>query len=122
MPARFSSATIVGRERELARLAEALEATVDGGHRRRRWARGEPADRRGGAPDRGPAGAARRRCGPGRSGDPYAPVVAGLETLIAGFDDRELARVAGIGAEELAKLLPATVDRSGSDSSRSGRP
>jgi hypothetical protein len=38
-------------------------------------------------------------------------VVAGLETLIAGFDDRELARVAGTGAEELAKLLPTTVDR-----------
>ena len=55
----------------------------------------------------------RCRARPGRIGDPYAPVATGLETLVAEFDDRELARVAGIGAEELAKLLPATVDRLG---------
>src|SRR5207344_1464573 len=111
MPARFSSARFVGRERELARLAEALEAAVDGRASTLLVAGSgglgvsrliDEAERRiAGLPE--PLVVVRCRARPGRSGDPYAPVVAGLETLIAGFDDRELARVAGTGAEELAK-------------------
>ncbi len=121
MPVRFSSGRFVGRERELARLAGALEAAVDGRSSTLLVSGGgglgasrllDEAERRiAGLPE--DLVVVRCRALPGRSGDPYAPVVTGLGTLVAGFDDRELARVAGIGAEELAKLLPATVDRLG---------
>ena len=70
MPARFTSARFVGRERELARLADALEAAVDGRSTTLLVAGSgglgaQSADRRDGAPDRGPARAARRHPLPG---------------------------------------------------------
>jgi DNA-binding CsgD family transcriptional regulator/tetratricopeptide (TPR) repeat protein len=55
----------------------------------------------------------RCRARPGLSGDPFAPVIAGLGRYVAELPDGELGRVAGTGAEELAKLLPAMVDRLG---------
>ena len=116
MSARFTSARFVGRERELARLAEALEGgragrsstlliSGSGGLGASRLL--DEAERRIAAlPE--PLAVVRCRSRPGRSGDPYAPVVAGLERLVGGLADRELARVAGTGAEELAKLLPGS--------------
>ncbi len=119
MPARFSSARFVGRERELARLAQALEGAVAGrsstllisgssGLGASRII--DEAERRIAAlPE--PLAVVRCRSRPGRAGDPYAPVAAGLERLVGGLPDRELARVAGTGAEELANLLPGIVSR-----------
>ena len=121
MAARFTSARFVGRERELARLADALEAAVDGrsstllisgsgGLGASRLL--DEAERRIALlPE--PLVVVRCRARPGRVGDPYAPVAAGLERLIAGLSDRELARVAGTGVEELGRLLPGIVERLG---------
>ena len=121
MPARFSSARFVGRERELARLADALEAAVDGrastvlvagsgGLGASRLL--DEAERRIAAlPE--PFVVVRCRSRPGRSGDAYAPIAAGLERLLAGFNDRDLAHVTGTSAEEIAKLIPGIVGRLG---------
>ena len=121
MAARFTSARFVGRERELARLADALEAAVDGrsstllisgsgGLGASRLL--DEAERRIALlPE--PLVVVRCRSRPGRVGDPYAPVAAGLERLIEGLSDRELARVAGTGIEELGRLLPGIVERLG---------
>jgi DNA-binding CsgD family transcriptional regulator/tetratricopeptide (TPR) repeat protein len=121
MAARFSSARFVGRERELARLADSLEAAVDGrsstllisgsgGLGASRLL--DEAERRIALlPE--PMIVVRCRARPGRVGDPYAPVAAGLERLVAGLPDRELARVAGTGVEELGRLLPGIVERLG---------
>jgi DNA-binding CsgD family transcriptional regulator/tetratricopeptide (TPR) repeat protein len=119
MSARFSSARFVGRERELARIAGALEAALagrsstilisgSGGLGASRLL--DEAERRIAAlPE--PFLVVRCRARPGRVGDPYAPIAAGLDGLIAGLSDQELVRVAGIGAEELAKLLPGVAGR-----------
>ena len=119
MPARFSSARFVGRERELARLADALEATAEGrsstilisgssGLGASRLI--DEAERRiASLPET--FAVVRCRARPGRAADSYAPVAIGLERLVAGLPDRDLARVAGTGAEELAKLLPGIVSR-----------
>ena len=119
MPARFSSARFVGRERELARLADALEAAVDGrastilvagsgGLGASRLL--DEAERRiASLPE--PFVVVRCRSRPGRSGDAYAPIAAGLERLLAGFNDRDLAHVTGTSAEEIAKLIPGIVGR-----------
>ncbi|MDP9482572.1 MAG: AAA family ATPase, partial [Chloroflexota bacterium] len=121
MAARFTSARFVGRERELARLADSLEAAVDGrsstllisgsgGLGASRLL--DEAERRIALlPE--PLVVVRCRARPGRVGDPYAPVAAGLGRLIAGLPDRELARVAGTGVEELGRLLPGIVERLG---------
>ncbi len=119
MPARFSSARFVGRERELARLAGALEAAVDGrastillagsGGLGASRLLDETERRIAALPE--PFVVVRCRSRPGRAGDAYAPIAAGLERLLAGLDDRELARVTGTSAEELAKLIPGIVGR-----------
>ena len=122
MPARFSSARFVGRERELARLAGALEAAVDGRSstlllagsgglgasrlldeaERRIAALPEPICRRplpGAARSERAIRTPRSRPGSRRS-SPGSTIASSP-------------RVAGIGAEELAKLLPGMVDRLG---------
>ena len=119
MPARFSSARFVGRERELARLAGVLEAAVDGrsstmlisgsGGLGISRLLDETERRIALLPE--PLLVVRCRARPGRAGDPFAPVSEGLGRLVAGLPDEELARVAGTGAEELAKLLPGVVGR-----------
>ncbi len=121
MPARFSSARFVGRERELARLAGTLEAAVDGrsstvlisgsGGLGISRLLDETERRIALLPE--PLVVVRCRARPGRAGDPFAPVAEGLERLIAGLPDKELARVAGTGAEGLAKLLPGVLGRLG---------
>jgi DNA-binding CsgD family transcriptional regulator/tetratricopeptide (TPR) repeat protein len=130
MPARFSSARFVGRERELARLADVLEAAVAGRSSTLLISGSsglgvsrliDEAERRIAAlPE--PLVVVRCRSRPGRTGDPYAPVAAGLGRLVGSLPDAELARVAGIGAEELAKLLPGIVTRLGDLGLLPGRP
>ena len=119
MSSRFTSERFVGRQRELARLATALDAASAGNSSTLLLA----ADAGLGAsrlldetelriarlPE--PMVVVRCLARPGRSGDPYAPVSAGLGQLVAGLSDADLARVAGTGAEELARLLPALSER-----------
>ncbi len=119
MAARFTSARFIGRERELARLAAVLEAAASGrpstiliagsgGLGASRLL--DEAERRiAGLPE--PLTMIRCRARPGQVGDPFAPVADGLGRLLAQLPDRELARVAGTGAEEIARLLPALVGR-----------
>ncbi len=115
MSPRFTSDRFVGRQRELAQLADALEAASAGNSSTLLVAAGagfgasrllDEAERR---IARLPQSMVVLRCLalPGRSGDPYAPVAAGLGQLVSGLPDAELARVAGTGAEELARLLPS---------------
>src|SRR6266508_855410 len=114
MAPRFSSERFVGRERELARLAGVLESAADGrmstllitgagGLGVSRLI--EEAERRiGGLPER--MTVMRCRSHPGRTGDPYAPVVEGLGRVIARLGDPDLRLVAGSGAEILSQLIP----------------
>ncbi|HEX5239437.1 MAG TPA: AAA family ATPase, partial [Candidatus Limnocylindrales bacterium] len=131
MAGRSASERFVGREWELSRLAVALDAAAQG-----RSARVVVA-----AP--GGIGATRlldevvRRVG--RLAEPfqvvrcravaahvmaaYAPVADGLGPWLSRIDGPELARVAGSGAEPLARLLPALASRLGADDrSIAGRP
>jgi DNA-binding CsgD family transcriptional regulator/tetratricopeptide (TPR) repeat protein len=119
MAARFTSARFVGRERELARLAEVLEAAA-GGRPSTTLISGsgglgasrllDEAERRiAGLPE--PLVMIRCRARPGQVGDPFAPVATGLGRFLGQLPDRELARVAGTGAEEIGRLLPSMVGR-----------
>jgi DNA-binding CsgD family transcriptional regulator/tetratricopeptide (TPR) repeat protein len=119
MPARFSSARFVGRQRELARLADVLEGAVagrpstlliagSGGLGSSRLL--DEAERRiAGLPQA--IAVVRCRSMPGRVGDPYAPIADGLGRLVGALPDRDLSRVVGTGAEELARLLPGLAPR-----------
>jgi DNA-binding CsgD family transcriptional regulator/tetratricopeptide (TPR) repeat protein len=114
MSAGFTSARFIGRERELVRIADALEAVADGRASTLLIAGSgglgvgrllDEAERRIRLlPE--PIAVTRCRSRPGRSGDPFGTIVPSLERLVAGLTDPELARVAGTGAEELARLLP----------------
>jgi len=114
MSASFTSARFVGRERELVQIADALEAAADGRASTLLIAGSgglgvgrllDEAERRIRLlPE--PIVVARCRSRPGRSGDPFGSIVPSLERLVADLGDPELARVAGTGAEELARLLP----------------
>ncbi len=119
MAARFTSARFIGRERELAQLAGALEAAA-GGRPSTLLISGsgglgasrllDEAERRiAGLPE--PLVMIRCRARPGQVGDPFAPVATGLGRLLAELTDRELARVAGTGAEEIGRLLPSMIGR-----------
>jgi DNA-binding CsgD family transcriptional regulator/tetratricopeptide (TPR) repeat protein len=129
MPTRYVSERFVGRERELSRLAVALDA-ASGGRSPRVLIGG-----------RGGVGVSRlvdetvRRVG--RLEDPfrvvrcvavpahrmaaYAPVAAGLRPWLASLDDAELARIVGPAAEPLARLLPEIAPRLGDGMLRSRR-
>jgi len=119
MPASFSSARFVGRERELTRLAGVLEGAVagrpstlliagSGGLGSSRLL--DEAERRiAGLPQA--IAVVRCRSMPGRVGDPYAPIADGLGRLVGTLPDRDLSRVVGTGAEELARLLPGLASR-----------
>ena len=119
MPGRSVSERFVGRERELSRLAVALDAAIQGRSPRVLLA------------GSGGIGASRlidetiRRVG--RISEPfqvircravaphamaaYAPIAEGLEPWLAALDDAELGRIAGPGAEPLARLLPGLAPR-----------
>ena len=129
MPTRYVSERFVGRERELSRLAVALDAAADGR---------SPRVVIGGA---GGVGVTRlldetvRRVGrladpfrvvrctsvPARRYAAYAPVAAGLRPWLTGLDDAELRRIVGPGAEPLATLLPELGPRLGTAMERRRR-
>jgi DNA-binding CsgD family transcriptional regulator/tetratricopeptide (TPR) repeat protein len=121
MPDRFVSERFVGRERELSRLAVALEAAAEGRSPRiliagtggigvsrlvsetiRRVGRLDDSFR-----------VVRCRAVAARSMAAYAPIAEGLGEWLTGLDDEELRRIVGPGAEPLARLLPALARRLG---------
>jgi DNA-binding CsgD family transcriptional regulator/tetratricopeptide (TPR) repeat protein len=126
---RYVSERFVGRERELSRLAVALDAAADGR---------SPRVVIGGA---GGIGVTRlvdetvRRVGrlaepfrvvrctavPARRYAAYAPVAAGLRSWLLSLEDSELRRIVGPGAEPLATLLPELAARLGTAMDRHRR-
>ena len=114
MSAKVTSARFVGRERELARLAVALEQ-AEGGHSSTLLVSGT-----------GGAGASRLLDETGRRlaalpqsftvvrgvptaaerATPYAPIVAGLTPILAGLGDDSLTAVLGPASAELSRLFP----------------
>ena len=114
MPGTLRSERFVGREREIARIAVALEAAADG-HSQRVLLSGpggtgvsrlvdESVRRVGRLAD--PFEILRWRAMGGRSGEPYRSAIDGLRPYLAGLDAAERARVVGPGAEALSGLLP----------------
>lgn len=119
MPARYSSAQFVGRERELTRIATALERAA-GGRTTSMLLTGTAG-----------LGATRLldeveqrladldeefrviRCSHETSfpGEPYGPVIAGFLPVLANLDDAELAAVVDPVAEPIARLLPSLEPR-----------
>ncbi len=119
MSATFASPRFIGREREIGRLAEALEAAAAGrpttlllsaaGGLGASRLLDETERRIERLPD--PLTVVRCRAHPGRSGDPYAPVARALDRLLGATPDADLGTVLGPGAEEIARLLPTLRDR-----------
>jgi DNA-binding CsgD family transcriptional regulator/tetratricopeptide (TPR) repeat protein len=118
---RFVSERFVGRERELSRLAVALEAAAQGLSPRvlvagdggigvsrlvsetiRRVERLDDAFR-----------VVRCRAVPAHANMAYAPIAEGLGSWLAGTEESELSRIVGPGAEPLARLLPGLAPRLG---------
>jgi DNA-binding CsgD family transcriptional regulator/tetratricopeptide (TPR) repeat protein len=119
MPARSVSERFVGRERELSRLALALDAAVQGRSPRLLLAGSggigltrlmdETIQRvgRAGLPFR----VVRCRAVAPHAMGAYSSVAAGLEPWLASLDQPELDRIVGPGAEPLARLLPGLAGR-----------
>jgi DNA-binding CsgD family transcriptional regulator/tetratricopeptide (TPR) repeat protein len=119
MAVRFTSARFVGRERELARLAVALDQ-ASGGRSTTLLIGGsgglgasrlltETERRLASLP--GSFTVIRGRPTAAQSADPYAPIVAGLDPVLAAIPDAELGAVLGPGAADLASLFPALGSR-----------
>ena len=122
MPARFSSERFVGRERELSHLAVALEAAADGRSPRLLLSGAggigvsrlvSEAVRRVGRLSE-PFQVVRCTAVPARNRAAYGPIVEGFTPWLAALDDAELERVAGPGAEPIARILPSVAPRLGS--------
>jgi len=129
MSGRYVSERFVGRERELSRLAVAVDEAIDGRSPRVLIA--------------GPGGSGTSRlvsetvrrvtrlaepfrvvrsvAMPARRSSAYAPIAEGLRPWLAALDDKELARVVGPGAEPLARLLPELAPRLGEAMQRKRR-
>jgi len=116
MAASARSGRFVGREREIARIAVALEAAADG-RTRRVLVSGtggagvsrlidESVRRIGRLAE--PFTVLRWRAVAGRSREPYAPVIAGLRPYLAALDADERTRVVGPGIDALSPLLTET--------------
>jgi DNA-binding CsgD family transcriptional regulator/tetratricopeptide (TPR) repeat protein len=113
----LTSERFVGRERELSRIAIALEAAAAGQSRRILIAGAggigvsrlidESARRVAGLAE--PFAVLRWRAYGGFRLEPYAPVISGLRRYLAGLPDRERARAIGPGSDALAMLLPDLV-------------
>jgi hypothetical protein len=121
MPARFSSERFVGRERELSHLAVALEAAADGRSPRLLLSGAggvgvsrlvSEAVRRVGRLSE-PFQVVRCTAVPARNRAAYGPIVEGFTPWLAALDDAELGRVAGPGAEPIARTLPSVAPRIG---------
>ena len=116
MPAALRSERFVGRAREIARIAVALEAAAEG-HSQRVLISGpggtgvsrlvDESIRRVGRLAE-PFAILRWRAVAGRSGEPYAPVIEGLRPFLAGLSDAARAHLVGPGADALSALLPET--------------
>ncbi|HEX9188930.1 MAG TPA: AAA family ATPase, partial [Vicinamibacteria bacterium] len=114
MPATLRSERFVGREREIARIAVALEAAAEG-HSQRVLISGpggigvsrlvDESIRRVGRLSE-PFAILRWRAVAGRSGEPYAPLIEGLRPFLAGLPDAERTRLLGPGADAMSGLLP----------------
>ena len=119
MPARHTSDRFVGRESELAALAVALESAAAGTSRRILLAGDggigtsrlvSETVRRVALLDE-PFQVIRCTALPARSYAAYSPIATGFGPWLAELADDELRRVAGPGAEPLARLLPALAPR-----------
>ena len=130
MTVRFTSARFVGRERELARLAVALDQ-ASGGRSTTLLVGGsgglgasrllsETERRLASLP--GSFTVIRGRPTAAQAADPYAPIVAGLEPILGAIPDSELASVLGPGATDLVCLFPALAPRLERLGLTSGRP
>ncbi len=114
MAATFTSARFVGRERELARIAVALEAAAAGRSTTLLIAGAggvgvsrlltETHVRLAGLAE--PFEVVRCRARPGRSGDPYAPLSVALTRLLERVPDGELTSLVETGAREILRLVP----------------
>ncbi len=114
MPPRIESARFVGRSREIARIAVALEAAA-GGESRRVLVSGpggggvsrlvDESVRRVGRLSE-PFAILRWRAVAGRSAEAYAPAIEGLRPFLEGLAPDELHRVVGPSHAALATLLP----------------
>ena len=114
MPSERSSARFVGRDRELSRIALALEAAVEG-QSRRLVVSGpggvgvsrliDESVRRIGRLAQ-PFTVLRWRAHAGRSLDPYATVVDGLRTFLGALDEAERSRTLGQATDALSRLVP----------------
>ncbi len=114
MAAALRSERFVGREREIARIAVALEAAADG-HSHRVLLSGpggtgvsrlvDESIRRVGRLVE-PFTILRWRAVAGRAREPYAPVIDGLRPYLANLPEPERWRLLGPGAEPLSALLP----------------
>jgi DNA-binding CsgD family transcriptional regulator/tetratricopeptide (TPR) repeat protein len=119
MPAGYTSARFVGRERELARLAVALDQAAGGRSTTLLVAGtgGLGASRLLTETEHRLSGLSERftviRCRPtaAERARPYGPIVAGLTPVLAAIPDAEFAAVLGTSAAELAKLFPALETR-----------
>src|ERR1700690_1654557 len=114
MAATFTSARFVGRERELARIAAALEATAAGRSTTLLIAGAggvgvsrlltETRQRLAGLAE--PFEVIRCRARPGRSGDAYAPVSVALARLLERVPDADLPALIETGAQQILRLVP----------------
>lgn len=117
MPAGLTSARFVGRERELSRIALALDAAAAGQSRcvLISGAGGVGVSRlidestRRVATLAEPFAVLRWRAYAGLQLEPYAPVIAGLRNFVATLPAQERARTIGSGSSALAMLLPDLV-------------
>jgi len=119
MLATLRSERFVGREREIARIAVALEAAAEG-HSQRVVISGpggtgvsrlvDESIRRVGRLTE-PFAILRWRAVAGRSWEPYAPVIDGLGPFLGELPDTERRRLLGPGADALAALFPGVGDR-----------
>ena len=119
MTVRFTSAQFVGRERELARLAVALDQAAAGrsttlliggsGGLGASRLLSETERRLASLP--GSFTVIRGRPTAAQAADPYAPIVAGLDPVLGAIPDKELAAVLGPGAADLSCLFPALKPR-----------
>src|SRR6266516_9487 len=130
MPPGYTSARFVGRERELARLAVALDQAAGGRSTTLLLAGtgGLGASRLLTETERRLASLSEPftmiRCLPtaAERASPYGPIVAGLAPVLAALPDGDLPGVLGTGAAELAQLIPTLLPRISGRDSGGGRP
>jgi DNA-binding CsgD family transcriptional regulator/tetratricopeptide (TPR) repeat protein len=119
MPVTFTSARFVGRERELSRLAVALDRAAEG-HSTTLLLAGtggigssrlltETERRLGGLAE--PFTVIRGRPTAAERARPYGQLIAGMTPVLADLSDLELQEVLGPGVDELSPLFPTLVPR-----------